>query len=684
MTQRSPWGKRSVGLGLALVGLVASSCSRSTTQRTVVTPDEQVETTEPAVTESASVAIAPSTDPLSVQGIKLVEDGGQTGVFVKLNRVPTEVKDFTLQSPNRIVLDLYGPVGKGVPIEARPKGDPRLARVRVGYGEGRIRVTFDVKGETPQYTLNTLDSMVVAFLGERGEGSTATREEVLYAAVGAPEAISRPGMARATITDAPIYDSPKIAVAVSDRPRAFTGQKISLDFKDADVQNVLRILAEVGNVNIVATDDVKGRITLRLVDVPWDQALDIVLQSARLDMVKEGNVIRVSSVTRIKEEREAALAAEQAARELEPLKTAYIRVNYLKVSSQGAGGQAISSTALGDTQNVCQTGAQRNAQAGGDPLKEQVKKVLSERGDVTIDARSNTVIVRDIQRGIDAARELIAQLDIPTPQILIESNIIEAQDQFQRDLGIQWGYAYGVGPQFGTATGYEFPATARIGGSGVANGNAPGAGPGVSFPPGGGQVPGPVSVGNDPVSGAPALVGAAPAMVVPFIADFPASTVAPGAGSAFDIALGSLDGSKALNARITALERDGKVKVVSRPKITTANNELACIASVIITRVRTPNSGTIVGGNAGANAFEEFITGIVLNVVPQVSADGYVLMQLRVVSSSPGTQAVDQHPADDSAGSGHDRFDQERRNARSRRSLPRLHQRRRARHSISA
>ncbi|MGH7804130.1 MAG: AMIN domain-containing protein, partial [Candidatus Binatia bacterium] len=274
MTQRSPWGARNWGLGLALVGLVAGGCSRSTTQRTVIAPDEQVETAEEvAAPEVATAAIVPATDPLTVQGIKLVEDGGQTGVFVKLNRVPTEVKDFTLQSPNRIVLDLYGPVGKGVPIEAKPKGDPRLARVRVGYGEGRIRVSFDVKGETPQYTLNTLDSMVVAFLGERGEGATSTREEVLYAAVDAPApAASRAGMAQATITDAPIYDAPKVFVATSERPRAFTGQKISLDFKDADVQNVLRILAEVGNVNIVATDDVKGRITLRLVDVPWDQA----------------------------------------------------------------------------------------------------------------------------------------------------------------------------------------------------------------------------------------------------------------------------------------------------------------------------------------------------------------------------------------------------------------------------
>jgi type II secretory pathway component HofQ len=111
--------------------------------------------------------------------------------------------------------------------------------------------------------------------------------------------------------------------------KVYTGQKISLDFKDADVVNVLRILSEVGGENIVVTDDVKGRITVRLVDVPWDEALDIVLQVNRLQCVKVGNARRVSTITRLKEEREAQLAAEQATEELEPLMTAYVHVNYV-------------------------------------------------------------------------------------------------------------------------------------------------------------------------------------------------------------------------------------------------------------------------------------------------------------------------------------------------------------------
>ena len=125
--------------------------------------------------------------------------------------------------------------------------------------------------------------------------------------------------------------------------------------------------------------------------------------------------------------------------------------------------------------------------------------------------------------------------------------------------------------------------------------------------------------------------------MVPFIADFPAS-VAAGNGSAIDLALGSIDGSKALDARITALETQGKAKVISRPKVTTSNNQNACIASVIINRVRLPSAGTIIGAGGGAQAvaFQEFTTGIILQVVPQVSADGYVLMQMKVISSTPG------------------------------------------------
>ncbi|MGH7860334.1 MAG: type IV pilus secretin PilQ, partial [Candidatus Binatia bacterium] len=400
--------------------------------------------------------------------------------------------------------------------------------------------------------------------------------------------------------------------------RRYTGEKISLDFKDADVLNVLRILAEVSGLNIVATDDVKGRVTVRLVDVPWDQALDIVLQANRLDTVQIGNVLRVSTVTRLKEEREAQLAAEEAAKELEPLKVAYISVNYMKVDDKQ------------------------------DPLIPKIQDVLSDRGTVKTDARTNTVIVRDIAAGIADARELILRLDKQTPQVLIESNVVEATDTFTRDLGIQWGYSYAVGPQFGTATGREFPSQFTIGGStgggteaspGVGAGSAPGAGPGPVAGPG--------------FNAGPSIGTGLPAVPIPFIADFPARTVAAGEGTAFDIALGSIDGSKALNARLTALERDGKAKIISRPKVVTLNNLPAKIEAIRIFRVRLPSTGTVIstgaGGVAGSaqTATEQIRAGITLDVKPQVSADGFILLEINVKSSTADfTQQVDNIPAE--------------------------------------
>src|SRR5262249_52735184 len=110
----------------------------------------------------------------------------------------------------------------------------------------------------------------------------------------------------------------------------YTGEHISLDFKDADIQNVLRVLADVSQLNIIATDDVTGKVTLHLPDLPWDQALDLVLRSNRLEMTRENNVVRISSVARLKEERESLRAAQDAERELEPLKVRYVRVNYAR------------------------------------------------------------------------------------------------------------------------------------------------------------------------------------------------------------------------------------------------------------------------------------------------------------------------------------------------------------------
>jgi type IV pilus assembly protein PilQ len=385
-----------------------------------------------------------------------------------------------------------------------------------------------------------------------------------------------------------------VAAPKSKPAPPFHGQRISLDFKDADIQNVLRVLADVSGLNIIATDDVKGKVTLHLTDVPWDQAFDLILRTNRLESTQEGSVVRISSVARLKEEREQLLAADEAAREVEPLRVKYLRVNYARADEQ---------------------------------LIDKVRGVLTPRGSVTFDDRTNTVILRDIQRGIQDATRLVSQLDVQSPQVLIEANIVEATEDFSRGLGVQWGYRYEAGPETGNPTGMNFPGTVGIGGSGLGAGTpAPGNGTGVTSSP------------------------------VPFLADFPVpaafgSGFGPGTGSALDLALGSLDGVHSLSARLTALEDSGNGRVVSRPRVITMNNVAATIQSLTILRVKLPSTGTVIntgqGGAAGAasTATEKINTGITLVVTPQVSSDGYVLMSIYAKSSQPDfTRAVDGIP----------------------------------------
>ena len=161
-------------------------------------------------------------------------------------------------------------------------------------------------------------------------------------------------------------------------PREYTGQRISLDFKDADIQNVLRILADVSGLNIITTDDVQGKITMRLVEVPWDQALDSILRARGLDGVRDGNIIRVSTVEKLKDEREALRAANEAQAQAEPLRVRYIKVNYAKADEK---------------------------------LVKKIQEILTDRGSVTWDERTNTIVVRDIDRGIADSEELISHYD---------------------------------------------------------------------------------------------------------------------------------------------------------------------------------------------------------------------------------------------------------------------------------
>ena len=348
----------------------------------------------------------------------------------------------------------------------------------------------------------------------------------------------------------------------------YTGKLISLDLQDTDIDNALRIIAEVSNLNIVASEEVVGKVTLRLTDVPWDQALDVILKTHGLDRVLEGNVMRIAPIDKLRIERESLKQAQIAENELALLLVKYIRVSYGKASE----------------------------------LKSLVETVLSERGTVAYDERSNQLIIKDIQSGIDNVTELVAKVDLRTPQVLLETQIVEASRKLNRDLGAELGFQYIQSPATGNGTGLNFPAAVSVGGA-LGNGIA--------------------------------------------ASDFGA----PGAGSAIGMLFDSADGTKTLELKLTQMETEGRIRIVSRPAVATTNNKPAEIKSVVKYRIKLPSGGTSVATGQGSTAngtggaaTEVIEAGIVLNVTPQASPDYYILLDIKAKSSTFGLRNVEGIP----------------------------------------
>ena len=188
--------------------------------------------------------------------------------------------------------------------------------------------------------------------------------------------------------------------------KRYTGRRISLDFKDVEIADVLRLIADVSELNIIAGDEVKGEVTIRLVDVPWDQALDVILLTKGLGFVRVGNVLRIAPADVLKAEDEARLQERRAKEKLEDLVVKLQPVNYGNVKE----------------------------------IAKMVSKLLSARGTVDVDARTNTLIIKDINSVIDEATALVKAIDTQTPQVLIESKIVEANLDFSRELGSVWAF----------------------------------------------------------------------------------------------------------------------------------------------------------------------------------------------------------------------------------------------------
>lgn len=369
-------------------------------------------------------------------------------------------------------------------------------------------------------------------------------------------------------------DTAEVAAFLSDVPlqvrgsrgrRRYSGRRIDLDFKDADIHNILRLLAEVGGVNIVTADDVAGTVTIRMRNVPWDQALLVILQAKGLGMVRRNNLIRVAPLSTLEKERESAIAKLKQERELEPLETRLVPVSY----------------------------------ATAEELSPRVRELLTERGTVSVDARTNVMIVRDITRSLDDVEELVRTLDTQTPQVLIEARIVEATSQYTRDVGIQWGGDAVYSTANGNPTGIAFPHNVGVVG-GASDTNTPTAG----------LSPFTTNLASPPN----------------FLVNLPAIT-GTGQGGALGVTLGSVGGNVNLNVRLSAAEANGVVRIISSPRILTLDNHEASIAQ-----------GTLIPFSQvsaqGVNtAFQE--AKLELTVRPHVTADGSVSMHVNITRDEP-------------------------------------------------
>lgn len=348
------------------------------------------------------------------------------------------------------------------------------------------------------------------------------------------------------------------------RRRNYRGRRIDLDFKDADIHNILRLLSDVGRVNIIAADDVSGTVTIKMRNVPWDQALDVILRSKGLGMVREGNMIRVAPLTQLEKEREMELARRKHAIQLAPLETRIIPISY----------------------------------AMAEELVPRAEDLLSGRGNISMDERTNVLIARDLAANLDQIEELVRALDTQTPQVLIEARIVEATSLYARQIGIQWGGDYSASAATGNPTGIAFPSSIGVAGGATDN--------------------------ETPIGGLGLTQSATPNPN--FAVNLPA-TVGTGAGGALALTMGSVDNNAHLNVRLSALEDTGTLRIISSPRILTMDNSEAHIEQGTM----IPYSQ--VSAQGVQTAFQE--AKLNLTVTPHVTADGSVMLKMSITRDEP-------------------------------------------------
>jgi len=339
---------------------------------------------------------------------------------------------------------------------------------------------------------------------------------------------------------------------------AYTGEKLSLNFQDIDVRSVLQLIADFTDLNLVASDTVRGNITLRLQNVPWDQALDLVLKTKGLDKRKVGNVLLVAPADEIAARERQELESQKQIAELAPLRRELIQVNYAKASDMAKLFQSVTS-----------------AEGGAD-----------ERGSITVDDRTNSIIAFQTQERLDELRRIVVQLDVAVRQVMIEARIVEANVDYDKALGVRWGG--------NLWTGDKWNAWGKDGDLGVDD----------SLPGQVGRFPG---VRDVPLN-------------TPFV-DLGA------AGATTGIGIGFVTNNTMLDLQLSAMEKTGNGEIISQPKVVTSDKETAKILKgAKIPYPEASSSGAATTAFADAN--------LSLEVTPQITPDNRVIIEVKVTKDA--------------------------------------------------
>ena len=368
----------------------------------------------------------------------------------------------------------------------------------------------------------------------------------------------------------------------------YAGEKLSLNFQNIEVRALLQVIADFTNFNVVTSDTVTGNVTLRLKDVPWDQALDIILQAKNLGLKKSGNVILIAPKDELNAKEKIELESKKQIAELEPLRTQAFQLNYTKAEEVAKG----------------LTG-QLTGQAGGGSGTSNNTRILSARGTVTYDIRTNQLFITDIPSKLEDVQAMISRIDTPVRQVQIEARIVEANDTFGRSLGVRLGASDLRGIRGG------------VPGYGLIDGNRVTIGGNLN------------AVGSQTLQpGASADFSNTNFVTMP--ANVSSQAFGGTSAATFALSLFSAGANRFLNLEISALEADGKGKIVSSPRIITADQVKASIRQ----GSRIPYQKAT---SSGATSIEFIDAVLKLEVTPQITPEGNVIMTVEVNKDSIGT-----------------------------------------------